>query len=301
MPNPLVPSLSNQQYTMSALLANPTRLNRLVARLAADQLVVDAFFRPAASVVQGGGMLYDVLLAGGNFSARDVEVRAPGAEYPLTFSEQVFDLAKPSDHGAKVEVRDEDLDRYDPAIVANKVTALANSITRRVDQLAIAAIDAAHSRHGIAPLVGHPWNEVITVGPLASVTPNGERPMADIATAALRVREDDLGIPAPDTLVCHPQELTAARIAYGSETAAVMESVGITSVRTSMQVPAGTAYVVSSGQAGVLGFERPLTTEVIPVRERRATFLQSFVVPVFAVPTPGAVRRITGLAAAAGS
>ncbi len=298
MPNPLVPSLSNGQYTLAALLADPTRLNRLVARLAADQLVVEAFFRSAASVVQGGGMLYEVLLAGGNFSARDVQVRAPGAEYPLTYSEHVHDLATPQDWGAKVEVRDEDLDRYDPTVVANKVTQLANSITRKVDQLAIAAIDAAHERHGIPAVAGHDWGAVQTVGPLDSITPNAERPMADIATAALRIREDDLGIPAPDTLVCHPQELTAARIAYGAETSAVMESVGITSVRTSMQVPAGTAYVVSSGQAGVLGFERPLTTELIPERTRRATYIQSFVVPVFAVPTPGAVRKITGLATA---
>ncbi len=301
MPNPLVPSLSNGQYTMAALLADPSRLNRLVARLAADQLVVEAFFRPAASVVQGGGMLYETLLATGNFAARDVQLRAPGAEYPLTYSEHVHDLATPQDWGAKVEVRDEDLDRYDPTVVANKVTQLANSITRKVDQLAIAAIDAAHERHGIPAVAGHDWGAVQTVGPLDSITPNGERPMADIATAALRIREDDLGIPAPDTLVCHPAQLTAARIAYGAETTDVMASVGITSVRTSMQVPAGTAYVVSSGQAGVLGFERPLTTELIPERTRRATYIQSFVVPVFAVPTPGAVRKITGLAGTPGS
>lgn len=298
MPNPLVPSLSNQQYTMSALLADPTRLNRLVARLAASQLVVDAFFRPAASAVAGGGMLHDVLLAGGLFSARDVQVRAPGSEYPLTYSEHVHDLAKPQDWGAKIEVLDEDLDRLDPAIVANRVTQLANTISRKIDQLAIAAIDAAHVKHGIAAVAGSDWDAVVTTGPELSLTPNGERPMADIARAALAVAEDDLGVAAPNSLVCHPRQLTAARIAYGADTAAVMESVGITSVRTSMQVPAGTAYVVSSGQAGVLGFERALQTEIVPERTRRATYVQSYCVPVFAVATPGAVRKITGLAGA---
>jgi len=298
MPNPLVPSVSNQQYTMSALLANPTRLNRLIARLAADQLVVDAFFRPAASAVQGGGMLYDVLLHGKNFSVRDVQLRTPGAEYIITNGDIVSDLAKPQDWGAKCEVYDEELDRFDPTVVANKVQQLANTLTRKIDQLAIAAIEAKLAQYSIQGVTGHDWGEVVTVGPLDSITPNSERPMADIARAALLVRVDDLGIPPPDTLVCHPEQLTAMRIGYGADTSAVLESVGITSVRTSMQVANGTAYVVSSGQAGILGFERPLTTEVIPERTRRSTYVQSFVVPAFAVPTPGAVRKITGLAGA---
>jgi len=97
-------------------------------------------------------------------------------------------------------------------------------------------------------------------------------------------------------MVCHPQQLTALRIGYGAETSDMLASVGITSVRTSMQVPSGTAYVVSSGAAGIIEFERPLTTEVIAERTRRSTYIQSYCVPAFAVRTPGAVRKITGLA-----
>ena len=301
MPNPLVPSLTGSQYSMSTLLANPTRLNRVVARLAADQLVVDAFFRPAASAVSGGGMLYDVLLAGKNFSVRDVQLRTPGAEYVITNGEIVSDLARPQDWGAKVEVYDEEIDRFDPTVIATKVAQLANTLARKIDQLAIAAIDAKLAQHSIQGVTGHDWGSVVTVGPLDAITPNGERPQADIARAALLVRADDLGVPPPDTLVCHPEQLTALRIAHGADTTAMLESVGITSVRTSMQVANGTAYVASSGQAGILGFERALTTETIPVRERRSTLVQSYVVPAFAVPTPGAVRKITGLAGTPGS
>lgn len=295
MPNPLVPTLSNQQYTMAALLANPSRINKLIARLAANQLVVDAFFRPAASAVSGGGMLYDVMLHGKNFSERDVEKRSPGAEYLITMGDLVQDLATPQDWGAKVEIWDEELDRYDPTVSANKITQLANTLTRKIDQLAIAAIDAKLAQYNIAGVPGHNWDDLVTVGPLDSITPNSERPMADIANAALLVRVDDLGVPPPDTMVCHPQQLTALRIGYGAELGDVLASVGINSVRTSMQVANGTAYVVSSGQAGIIGFERPLTTEVIPERTRRSTYVQSYCVPAFAVPTPGAVRKITGL------
>lgn len=296
MPNPLVPRVTDQTYTMSMLLTSPTRLNALIARLAADQLIVDAFFRPAATTVSGGGMVFDVLLSGGNFAARDVEARSPGAEYMITVTDLVSDLATPKDFGAKLEFYDEELDRFDPTVSASKISQLANTLARKIDQVALAAIDAAHTKHGIAAVAGHNWDTLVTVGPLADITPNSERPLADIATAALKVREDDLGVPPPDTLVCHPAQLTAMRIGYGSETTDVLASVGISRVRTSMQVAAGTAYVVSSGQAGILGFERPLTTEIIPERTRRSTYVQAYAVPVLAVPTPGAARKIVGLA-----
>jgi hypothetical protein len=252
-------------------------------------------------VVSGGGMLYDVLLKGGNFAARDVEERSPGAEYMISVTDLVSDLATPRDFGARLEFYDEHLDRQDARVSASKISQLANTLARKIDKVAIAAIDAAHQKHGIAAVPGHNWNTLVTVGPLDSITPNSERPLADIATAALKVREDDLGISPPDALVCHPAQLTAMRIGYGSETTDMLASVGISTVRTSMQVPAGTAYVVSTGQAGVLGFERGLTTEVIPERTRRSTWVQVYAVPVMAVPTPGAVRKITGLAGTPGS
>lgn len=95
------------------------------------------------------------------------------------------------------------------------------------------------------------------------------------------------------------------RIGYGGELPDVLAGVGITDVRTSMRCTVGTAYVVAAGAAGVLGFEAApfaptqtggLCTEIIPDRERRATWIQAYAVPAFAVTAPGAVRKITGLA-----
>lgn len=296
MPNPLVPTISGQQVSMSTLLANPTRLNSLIARIAADMLICDAFFKPATGAVSGGGMLFDVLLNGGNFSTRDVHKRAPGAEYIITGSDNPRDLAVPQDWGAKVEFLDEERDRYDVTVLGNRLVQLANTIVRKVDQLAIAAIDAALTKHSIAGVSGHNWGNLVTVGPLDDITPNADRPLADIANAALLIRVDDLGVQAPDTLVLHPQQHSALTIGYGTELPNVLAAAGIDKVRTSMQVANGTAYVASSGSAGRLGFEHPLTTEVIPERTRRAIWVQSYAVPCFAVPVPGAVRKITGLA-----
>lgn len=296
MTNPLVPTISGQTLSMSALLNNPTRMNQLVARISADQLVADAFFRGASGTVSGGGMVYDVLLHGQNFTARDVASRPPGGEYIVTMGDLTRDLATPQDWGAKVLILDEELERFDLTVSGNKIVGLANTITRKIDQLAFAAVDAALTKYSIASVPGNDWGALTTVGPLDAITPNSERPTADIANAALLVRSADLGIRPPDTLICHPNEQTALRIGYGSELTDVLASVGITSVRTSMQCPVGTAYVCPYGAAGVLGFEHALTTEVIPYREVRGRWVQSFAVPCFAIPLPGAIRKITGLA-----
>lgn len=305
MPNPLVPSISGNQVSLSALLDNPARLNALIAKLASDQLVVDAFFRPAGTAITGGSLLYDVLLSGGNFPTRDVGQRSPGAEYIITAADVTRDLATPQDWGAKVQILDEERVRYDEVVIGNRLLQLANGISRKIDQLSIAAVELALSKYSIASVSGNNWGTLVTVGPLDDITPNSGRPSADIANAALLARADDTGIKPPDTLVCHPQQLTALRIGYGSELNDVLASVGITDVRTSMQVANGTAYAVASGAAGVIAFEPTpfsmngaggLATEVIPDRETRSMWVQSYAVPVFAVPVPGAIRKITGLA-----
>ncbi|MCA2249022.1 hypothetical protein JF729_14650 [Mycobacterium intracellulare] len=304
MPNPLVPSISGNQVSLSALLDNPARLNALIAKLAADMLIVDAFFRPSGTAVTGGSLLYDVLLSGGNYPTRDVQERSPGAEYIITTGDVTRDLATPQDWGAKVQILDEERVRFDQVVISNRLIQLANGIARKIDQIAIAAVELALSKYSIAGVSGHDWGSLITVGPLDQITPNNGRPSADIANAALLARADDTGVKPPDTLVCHPQQLTALRIGYGSELNDVLASVGITDIRTSMQVTVGTAYVVASGAAGVLAFEPSpfgvngsgLVTEVIPDRQARSTWIQSYAVPVFAVPVPGAIRKITGLA-----
>ena len=317
MPNPLVPSISNNQVSWSALLNNPTRLNVFVARLAADMLIADAIFTPAGNTVQGGALLFDVMLHGSNYSVRDIAQRSPGAEYQITYSDPKRDLATPVDWGSKVQILDEERSRFDPVVLQNRIISLANTISRKIDQLALATVEAALSKYSIASVTGHNWQTLTTVGPLTAITASTARPTADIANAALLARTDDLGYKAPDTLVCHPQEQTSLRIGYGYELPQVLAAVGIENVRTSMQVTPGTAYVCPQGVAGLIGFEATpygatnlgqpgvgigsggqagLVTEILPDRETRSTWLQSYCVPAFAVVVPGAIRKITGLA-----
>ncbi|WP_040802800.1 major capsid protein [Nocardia concava] len=297
MPNPLLPKIDTQgTLNVSALLASPTKLNDVLAKLTAEQLVMDAFFNPIPSGVSGGGVVYGVLKHGSNYLARDTELRAPGAEYIVSGSDMPMDLAVPQDWGSKIQILDEHRDRCDAITLANKLIQLSNTIARKIDQVALAAVDAALTKHTIAPLPGHDWSALVTVGPDTSLTPNANRPTADFANANLSAVMDDIGIKGLDTLVCHPQEHARLKIGYGTELAAVLASAGIAKVRPSVLVTPGTAYLVESGLVGRVAFERPMTTEVIDDRHHRAQWIQSYAVPAFAVSKPGGARKITGLA-----
>ncbi|MFF0816143.1 major capsid protein [Rhodococcus sp. NPDC003318] len=295
MPTPLVPSISSNQLTVSALLKSPAALNAVLAQLTADRLVMPAFFGTSVSTIQGGGLVYSVLLNGSNFTISDVAERSPGAEYVVTDGETTFDLATPQDWGSKVQILDEERDRSHTITLGNKLIQQANTLTKKIDQIAIAAIDAALTRHSIAGVPGNYWDGLVTAGPEAELTPSTKRPTADFARANLLARVDDLGIGTLNVLVCHPQQEAALKIGYGEGLAAALASAGITSVRTSTLVTNGTAYLVEEGKAGQVAFERPLMTETIDDRHHRSTWIQSYAVPAFAVTTPGAVRKITGL------
>lgn len=296
MPNPLVPTHSGGTLNIPALLAAPSRLNDVIARLTADQLVMDAFFTSSPVKVEGGGLVYSVLKHGSNYLARDAEQRAPGAEYVMSGHELPMSLATPQDWGSKIQILDEHRDRQDAITLANKLVQLSNTIAAKLDAVALAAIDAALAEHSIQPIPGHNWSTLVTVGPETQLTPNSERPHADFATAGLAARMDDIGIGTLDTLVCHPQEEARLKIGYGVDLPGVLAAAGIKKIRTTVQATPGTAYLVETGRAGHVQFERPMTTEVIDDRHHRAQFIQSYAVPAFAVSRPGAVRKITGLA-----
>lgn len=279
-----------------ALLSSPTRLTGLIGRLTEEQLVCGEFFDKSPDPVAGGGVRYDVLKNSAKYLERDAELRGPGAEYVLSGSDLPTDLAEVVDWGSKIQILDEHHDRYDVTTITNRLTQLSNTIARKLDQVALAAVDAALVRHNVGSLVGHDWSTLVTVGPETSLTPNAERPTADFANAGLMAEAADIGIGTLNVLVCHPQEHAMLKIGYGTELAAVLASADIEKVRTSMQVTPGTAYLVQRGHAGRIVYERPLTVETFDDRNTRSQFVQSYVVPAFAVSNPHAVVKITGLA-----
>ena len=61
------------------------------------------------------------------------------------------------------------------------------------------------------------------------------------------------------------------------------------------RIPPGTAYLAQAGAVGTVGFEVPLTVDVVPEKLTRSSWVMGYCVPALAVTNPAAVKKLTGL------
>ena len=288
----LIPELTGRRLTVDTALKQPTTIRNRIAALADNQILLPKFFRNLGGQVQGGGILYSVLAAS-DFFTSDVEKRAPRTEYKVVEGvDPDPQLALVEDYGGKVAVPDESVIRNDISYLDQQTTQLANTIARKLDVRAVAAVTAAATGDNIVP--GHNWSTVKTVGPLADLTPSGELPTADLSAAQLAADLQELGV-THDLLIVHPNQAHALRTAYGDNLQKMLDSAGVT-LFSNPRIAAGTAWAVEQGAVGTVGFEMPLTVDVWPDRATRTTWVQAYCVPAFAVDRPYAAKKLTGLA-----
>jgi hypothetical protein len=292
MTSPLLPSLQGTQLTVEAVMRQPTIIRDRIAKLADAQLLLPRFFRQLGARVSGGGMLYSTLAAADFYTASNtLEPRTPGTEYAVAEGlEPEPKLALVEDYGAKVQILDEEVLRNDVNRVDQQTVQLTNTLLRKLDTRAVAALAAAP----IATVaVSNPWNALTFVGPEANLTISANRPTAHFAQAQELFDLDEMGVVA-DTLVLHPSQARALREAYAENLGAMLESVGL-ELFSNPRIPEGTAYVCQGGQVGQVGWELPLTVEVIDDRKTRSRWIQVFAVPAIATDRPYACKKIVGL------
>ncbi|MFH5207570.1 major capsid protein [Antrihabitans sp. NCIMB 15449] len=293
MPNALIPELNGRRLTVDVSLRQPSYIRARIAELADEQLLLDKFFSPFGGPVQGGGLLYTVIKASDFYTSTDIERRTPKTEYKVVQGvDPESKLAPLVDWGGKFSVSDEEKLRNNTSLVDQSTTQLANTIARKLDIAALAAIDAAVT--GENTLVGNDWGDLVTTGPLTDITPNADRPTADFSAAQLAADLQELGI-RHDLLIVHPNQAHALRVGYGDQLADVLASAGL-ELFANPRITAGTGYVLTKGEAGSVGFEAPLTVETYDDRSIRSTWVQAYAVPAFAVEKPYAVKKLTGLA-----
>lgn len=289
----LLPELDGRQLNVDYALKDPTIIRNRIASLADPQLVLDKFFTSSSRLVEGGGILYSVIKASDFYTSNDVEKRAPGGEYTVVEGvDPEPKLATVDDWGGKFQVFDEQIRRNDASYIDQQTTQLTNTIVRKLNDAALKAIEANLGAENT--LTGHSWDDVITVGPEADLTPNAERPSADLSAAQLAATLQELGI-VHDLLILHPNQEHALNVAYGDKLADMLASAGVTKFVTPRIQP-GVAYAVQKGAAGIVGFETPLKVETYDDRSTRSKWVQAYAVPAFAVEKPYAVKKITGLA-----
>ncbi len=289
----LQPALSGHQLTVDAALKSPTTLARQIGRLVDRDLLLPRFCHQLGAPVTGGGMVYSTITAD-NLYVATVEQRQPGDEYPSTTGELPEPrLALVEDWGAKFRVPHEDRTRNNVSLLDQQTRQLANTLVRKLDERLLAKLGDVIGGDQTVP--GHDWDQVLTVGPADSLTPSAGLPTADLALAQLVADRSELGVRL-DTLIVHPDQAAALRIAYAEKLAGMLTSAGVNLV-VNPRLTAGTAWVIEAGKVGTVGFEYPLTVDVWEDKPTRSTVVQAFVVPAIAVDRPECSVRLTGLAA----
>lgn len=286
------PVVNGSQITVQTMLNQPTRITRYLSDINLRGFISPLIFANAGGVT-GGAVIYDQLTINDLFSTRDVQNVEPGAEFPIVTSENGEPLVAPVEKfGGKFFVTDEARDRNDGGVIQREGRKLINTITRKIDQKAIAALDLAMSKYPGQTAVGVNWNSVVTNGSSASSA--GAWPAADFAKVQLLADTQELGVQF-DLWVVNPAQKAQFDLLYGASSASVLSAYGVRMV-ASNRVEAGTAYVLESGQVGEMRTEKPLSTETWRENTTQRTWVQSDIRPVMYVTNPYSLVKVTGLA-----
>lgn len=299
IPNPVAhplgaPVVNNADVTVDIYSDQPTRVTHLVQDLTLQKFLLDKFFTLAGSV-SGGAVLYDQITENDLYAIRDVEQVEAGEEFPIITTARLAPrVAVPQKWGGKFFVTDEARQRNDVIAVNNQARKVANTIVRKTNQYAVAVVQAVATANS-RTTTGHNWSTAV---------PNGNTPTApnltpygDINAAQTAADIDEIGVQY-DTLLLNPQQNLAFSNFGQFDTAkvnAALADIGVTSKFTSNRVPAGTAYLLQSGQLGEYRVEKPLSTESWREPKTQQTWWQTDVRPVAYVTNPFAVMALTGL------
>lgn len=287
---PAPPTISNNRITVDLFLRQPARVQRSVERLAALRFLADFIFADGPTA-DGGAVVYDVVTQQYLFLDDDVQQIEPGSEFPLLgYTEPEPQVAVSRKYGGEVPVTYEDVRRNRIDKLNRAMTRLRNTITRKVDTIAMAALRAA----ALNTHAGADWTTAAT------------DVIADIATAASLVTRLDLGY-TTDTVLLNPlQELDLLvdqdiRNALPRERTDVPIATGNLGrlmghdFIVSNRINAGEAFVLTRGTIGSISDEVPLYARPLDDPRKETWFVHGARLPAVYVTDPLSGTRITGI------
>ena len=238
-------------------------------------------------------VIFDQVTASQLYTDRDVQAIEPGSEFPIVSSGETTPMvAAVTKWGGAAVLTDEAVRRDSRDVLNRELTKLRNTIVRKVDTVAIAALNAAP----IVPLVGTDWD-----------SPTTGDPILDLAKGRSLIDDADMGYVA-DTVLINPKQYVALMSLKAVRDSLPRESTTGNPIASgqlngymgftwyvSNRVAIDTAFILSSKMAGSLRDELPLYSRVVPQPERERTLVQAARVTVPIVTDPKAVVKITGL------
>lgn len=273
-------------------LKDPFVIEQRVAELAGKNLIVNSIFAEGGEVT-GGVVIYSKITEKHLFTENDVANRQPGDEYPVVYSSRPeAQLARVQDFGGKFSVSAEARKRNNSIDFDNDTTRLANTISRKINRVAIETLDAViDAEENVQLEVITPWAGVQLDG--GSPTPPGDRPHAHIADVFSLAEELELGVEYSRMLVS-PSTRATLRTIYGTGLKAMLDDYGLELI-SSPYVSNDRAFLVDPGNAGFVRYEESLTIETWEDKEHRRDWVQGYAVPVMGVTLPAAVATLHGI------
>lgn len=279
------PVISGTTITVDTMLQQPTRVTRMIMDLTTERFVADRLFASGGGVT-GGAVVYDEAQENELYTNRDVEQVSPASEFPLVTSDQLVPkVAEVEKWGGKTFVTDEARDRNDTAGFTKLMRQLANTITRKLNQRAIAEVNAALADNS-RDITGNDWS---------SYNPETDAPQDspayDFGRAQMQAETEEMGIDY-NLWIVNPQEALALTAIYGP----LLSGPGVPAIYSTPRQPAGEALAVAERQVGQMRIEKPLGTETWREQNTERTWVQASVRPLWFVDNKFAILRFKGLA-----
>lgn len=275
-------------------LNNPSRVTRQVDRLVGLGGTI-ADYAMAQGDANQGAVVYDQVTGENLTPEREVEVIAPGSEFPEIVDVEITEkLARVDTYGGKVEITAQALRRNDVNEVQRKLTLLANLVRKRVNAVTLHAVTT---------------NPLINRADLATDWADpATDPVGDILVSLGIINDSELGYQA-DLAFIHPLDAAEfflgrkdVREQFPRENTAVNPVLaadlgrvaGLEWVKNST-VPRGKMYILQRGVSGsVRDEEGGIQTNSYFNNDRRVQILQSWrsIVPI--ITDPKSIVEISG-------
>ncbi len=300
------PTISGTTITYDELLNDPTRITRDIADLSMQRFYADRIFTPAGGV-EGGALLFERPnpLATDLYGTREPKEVAPGEEFPLQeFVRGVPMIARPRKIGNKWFITKEARKRNDMSRLKINMTQTANTIRRRIENMALAelaAVVTAETRWR----TGTSWGTYAGLAPDARTGITG--PVADVAAALAQGDTEERGVDY-DSMILHTNQALAARQAFpGLKLLEIFglsdqpeDGQGIRNIFVTPRATAGTVTLFEEGSVGEWRNEFPLEEETewegVASGGKQRWWYQWSISPMFAVVNPFAILEIRGVA-----
>lgn len=288
---PASPTVTGTTVSVDLWLQQPAYVQRAIEDLTNERFIADLVFA-VGPPAPAGSVLYDQVTAAMLYAERDIQEIEPASEFPLlTFPGAVPLVAEVKKWGGAFFVTDEQRTRNRFDVLRRNLLLTTNTVIRKMDTVAIAALNAA-------PLLSQgasgDWSTAAT------------DIVSDVQTAKYAIVNQDMGYEA-DTVLLNPAQALDIRKDADIRAALPREStansplfsddlnglLGLNWIESN-KVPAGTVYVLQRGVVGSRSDEQPLTSEVIPDRRKQITYVQAWRKVVPYVTDPKAALKITG-------